>query len=243
VGVLLGLGLGEWLDWPGWIDTPVMAMVGALATSGVVYGVAQRRGRLDPYVLLLSGVIVNVLNGAIIYAILLFLRPNQLLSFIGWGMGRVPDSLWVQPDLVIFCAVWVVGGWAVLMFRGSAFNALALGDEVAASVGVPVHWLRVETFVVVSLMTAAAVALAGPIGFLGLIVPHLCRLAVGPDHRLLAVVCGFAGAIFLMVADTFCRTAGEWFHVAEIPVGIFTAFCGGPFFILLLRRRHREKAA
>jgi iron complex transport system permease protein len=106
-----------------------------------------------------------------------------------------------------------------------------------------VHWLRVETFVVVSLMTAAAVALAGPIGFLGLIVPHLCRLAVGPDHRLLAVVCGFAGAIFLMVADTFCRTAGEWFHVAEIPVGIFTAFCGGPFFILLLRRRHREKAA
>jgi iron complex transport system permease protein len=109
VGVLLGLGLGEWLDWPGWIDTPVMAMVGALATSGVVYGVAQRRGRLDPYVLLLSGVIVNVLNGAIIYAILLFLRPNQLLSFIGWGMGRVPDSLWVQPNLVIFCAVWVAG--------------------------------------------------------------------------------------------------------------------------------------
>ena len=104
-----------------------------------------------------------------------------------------------------------------------------------------VHWLRVETFLVAALMTAAAVALAGPIGFVGLIVPHICRLLVGPDHRRLAVVSGFGGAIFLMIADTLCRLAGGWLRIGEIPVGIVTALSGGPFFIYLLRSRFRER--
>ena len=90
-------------------------------------------------------------------------------------------------------------------------------------------------------MTSAAVALAGPIGFLGLIVPHICRLIVGPDHRRLAVVCGFAGAIFLMVCDTLCRLAGGWLRIGEVPVGIITALSGGPVFIYLLRSRFRER--
>ena len=242
VGVLAGLALGARLHWPDWLSTTVLGLAGAMATCAVVYGIAQRRGRLDPYILLLSGVIVNVFNGAVIFAVLLVARYDQLTRFIGWGMGKVPDDVWFQPKLMVFCAVWVVGGWAVLLIRGAAFNALGLGDDVAASSGVAVHWLRVETFIVVSLMTAAAVALAGPIGFIGLIVPHVCRLVVGPDHRKLVIISGFAGAVFLMVADTFCRTAGQWFRLGEIPVGIVTAFCGGPFFIYLLRRRSREAA-
>jgi iron complex transport system permease protein len=87
---------------------------------------------------------------------------------------------------------------------------------------------------------AAAVSLAGPIGFVGLIVPHVCRLLVGPDHRLLAVVCGSAGALFLVLADTLCRLVGMWGRMGELPVGIVTALSGGPFFIWLLRRKLRE---
>ena len=119
-------------------------------------------------------------------------------------------------------------------------NTLALGDDVARSSGVAVSWLRIETFGVVALMTAASVALAGPIGFLGLIVPHICRLLVGPDHHRLLIVSGLGGAMFLMVADTLCRLLGSWLRIGEVPVGIVTALCGGPFFIILLRRRFRE---
>jgi iron complex transport system permease protein len=125
----------------------------------------------------------------------------------------------------------------ILLLRGSSYNTLGLGDDVAASSGVGVHWLRAETFIVAALITSAAVALAGPIGFVGLIVPHVCRMIFGPDHRKLAVISGMAGAIFLMVADTLCRTVGPLLSGGEIPVGVLTALSGGPFFIVLLRRR------
>ena len=237
VGVLAGMILSPVLALPDWLGWPLMAMAGAVVTSLVVYMIAQRRGRLDPYVLLLSGVIINVLNGAIILGIMMFLKTNELIYFIGWGMGQVPEWLWSNYSLLLFCAACVLGGWAALFVRGAALNTLGLGDDVAASSGISVHWLRVEIFFVVSLMTAAAVSLAGPVGFLGLVVPHTCRLVVGADHRRLAIYSGFVGAIFLMLADTFCRIAGEWVGKAEIPLGIVTAMVGGPFFIVLLRRR------
>lgn len=244
VGVLIGYALAAAGQLAGWATTPAMAAVGALATCTVVYGIAQRRGRLDPYSLILSGVIVNAFNGAVMLTIFMLVPPRTITSFAAWAMGRLTDSVAISSGaLMLTCAVCVAVGWGVLLARAAALNALGLGDDVASSVGVRVHWLRIEVFVVVSLMTAAAVALAGPIGFLGLIVPHVCRLVFGPDHRRLIVVSGFGGAIFLMSADTFCRTAGEWLRVGEIPVGILTALCGGPFFIFLLRRRFREDPA
>lgn len=247
VGVVMGKVFVP-LACAAWLTTPALAFAGAMLTCGVVYGVAQRHGRLDPYVLLLTGVVVNVLNGAIMLAVMMVLKPNDVVDFVGWGMGRVPEDLWFKGewfrgDLLVVCAVGVLAGWAVLLLRGGAFNALGLGDDVAATSGVRVHWLRVETFFIVSLMTACAVALVGPIGFVGLIVPHLCRLIVGPDNRRLAIVCGFSGAIFLVLADTLCRTTTMWLGVSgrvELPLGIITAACGGPFFIFLLRRRLRE---
>ena len=220
------------------VATPVLALVGALVTCMVVYGIAQRRGRLDPYVLLLSGVIVSVFNSAVIMAVMLVLQRNQVLDFIAWGMGGVPDI--TDPHLLRLCALGIGGGWLVLLLRGAAFNTLGLGDEVASSSGVPIHWLRVEVFAVVGLMTAAAVALAGPIGFLGLIVPHISRLIVGADHRRLVLVSGFVGAVLLMLADTLGRTVGPYVGAGTIPVGVITAMAGGPFFIWLLRRRYKE---
>ena len=239
VGVLLGRALALDALLPRWLSEPAMAVAGGLITCFVVWGIAQRRGRLDPFVLLLAGVIVNVFNGALILVLFLFASPDDIAAFIGWGMGQVPDWLITQPGLAWSATACIVAGWLFLLPRGSAFNALGMGDAVAASMGVPVQRLRVETFVVVSLMTAAAVALAGPVGFVGLIVPHACRLIFGPDHRVLVVVAGLLGAVFVMLADTACRTVGEWVGLAEIPVGVLTALAGGPFFIVLLRRRFR----
>jgi iron complex transport system permease protein len=240
VGVLVGEALagsalvGGWAL-AGWATTPVFALAGALATCGAVYLIAQRRGRLDPYVLLLSGVIINVFNGALMLAILLVVDPNDVISFVGWGMGQIRDT--TSPVLLAVCAGAVAAGWAVIFLRGAWFNALSLGDDVAGSSGVSVGLLRVVTFFVAALMTAGAVALAGPVGFVGLIVPHLCRLVIGPDHRRLALVSGLAGAMFLMLADTLCRKAGDWIGVGLVPVGVVTALVGGPTFIFLLRRR------
>ncbi|MDP6546416.1 MAG: iron ABC transporter permease [Phycisphaerae bacterium] len=237
VGVLCGLALATHLALPRWATTPALAMVGGLATAVVVYAIAHRRGRLDPYVLLLAGVMINVFNGALILVILQFTQPTETIHFIGWGMGKVPEWIWNEPILLIVSAVAMLGAWGILFTRGAAFNVLGLGDEVASSTGVSVQSLRIQTFVVVSLMTAMAVSLAGPIGFIGLIVPHVCRMLLGPDHRLLVIVSGFGGAMFLILADTLCRLIGMWANMAELPVGVMTALAGGPFFIYLLRTR------
>lgn len=242
VGVLVGSVLAaRGLLRIGWAGTPALALAGAVGSCLVVYGVAQRRGRLDPYVLLLSGVIVNVFNGALMLAILLLSRSADIINFVGWGMGQIGDA--TDASLLWLCAAFILAAWSVLFLRGAWFNALGLGDDVAGSAGVPVHWLRVETFALAALMTAAAVALAGPVGFVGLIVPHVCRMIIGADHRRLVLFSGFVGAMFLMLADTLCRTVGEWVSVGSVPVGIITAISGGPFFIHLLRGRLKESSA
>jgi iron complex transport system permease protein len=238
VGVLVGGVLAGALGLAGWVSTPILALVGAAATCAAVYAIAQRHGHVDPFVLLLSGVIINVFNGALMLAVLLVANPNDIIHFVGWGMGQIRDT--TDGRLLAVCAAVTVAGWALLAVRGARFNALGLGDDVAASTGVHVKRLRAETFAVAAAITAGAVALAGPVGFVGLIVPHVCRLLLGPDHRRLAVWCGGVGAIFLMLADTLCRTAGEWVGVGQVPVGMVTALVGGPFFIVLLRRHARE---
>jgi len=240
VGVLLGPVLAGAAGLAGWATTPVLAMLGALITTGVVYAIAQRRGRLDPYVLLLAGVIINVFNGAVILAILQFVEQEEMFRYIGWGMGMIRESIWSEPGLLGLCAGMVLLGFAALFARSGAMNLLGLGDESAVSGGVRVHALRAETFIVAAMMTSAAVALAGPVGFVGLIVPHIARLLLGPDHRRLTLAVGFGGAIFLMLADTLCRLLGEAFRLGELPVGVITALSGGPLFIVLLRRNARK---
>ncbi|OPX24416.1 MAG: hypothetical protein B1H04_02090 [Planctomycetales bacterium 4484_123] len=241
VGVLLGLAVSAWTALPGWLSTPVLAFVGAIITCAVVYGIAQRRGRLDPYALILSGVIVNSFNAAIMLTIYLYVDPHRIADFAHWAMGRLPDS--TDLTLLAVCGGCVLVGWAVLVLHGAAFNVLGLGDEVATATGVTVQRLRLVTFAAVGVMTAAAVALAGPVAFVGLIVPHICRMLIGPDHRLGLLVSGLVGAVFLAGAEVLCRTAGPLIGVSLIPVGILTALAGGPFFIYLLRRRFGEARA
>ena len=239
VGVLLGPLLATVLAWPEWLTGPPAAVLGAALTAAAVYAIARRAGGMDPVVLLLGGVIINVFNGAMILLLMQFIRPERILSFIGWSMGRLPESLWHEPILLLVAAVMLLIGWTVVMRHAAGLNVLALGDDVAVSSGVSVGRLRTMIFLAVCLMTAGAVALAGPIGFIGLIVPHICRILFGADHRLLGVICPFGGAIFLMIADTLCRMAGMWTGAGEIPVGVVTALIGGPFFIVLLCRSER----
>lgn len=238
VGVLLGMALAGWIALPIWFSTPVLAFVGAMLTCAVVYSIAQRRGRLDPYSLILSGVIVNSFNAAIMLTVYLYIDPHRIADFSHWSIGRLPDAIGLS--LLLVSGVCVLLGWLVLLVSAHAYNVLTLGDEVASATGVSVHRLRLITFLSVGAMTAACVALAGPIGFLGLIVPHICRMFIGPDHRVGIAVSGIVGALLLMGAESFCRVAGPWIGVSLIPVGILTALSGGPFFIYLLRRRFGE---
>ena len=232
VGVLLGMA-AAWAM-PQWASIPMLAFAGALVTCLLVYLIAQRSGRLDPYTLILAGVIVNAFNGAIMLTIYLYIDVNRIPDFIHWSMGRLPDA--IPVDLLITCASLIFVGWLVLMLQAASANVLTLGDRVAASSGVAVGQVRVVTFVSVALMTAAAVALAGPIGFLGLIVPHICRMLFGPDQRVGLATSAVVGAALLVGAEILCRTVGPLVNVSLIPVGILTALTGGPFFVVLLRR-------
>ena len=241
VGVMMGLAVTARWATPDWASTPVLAFLGAMASCLAVYLVAQRRGRLDPYSLILSGVIVNIFNGAIMLAGNLYIDHHRIADLTYWAMGQLPDA--TPTALLAVCGACVGAGWAVLLAKSAAYNVLGLGDDVAASSGVSVQRLRLVTFGAVGVMTAAAVALAGPIGFLGLIVPHICRMAFGPDHRLGMIVTPLVGAIFLMIAETLCRSLGDALGLGRVPVGILTALAGGPFFIFLLRRRFRGAGA
>jgi len=213
---------------------PLFAFVGALGTMLLVYWLARARGRLQPYVLLMVGVIVNSVLGAVIMylsTIAAFAESNRVFY---WLMGGIREATTFEQIGVT--ALFVLVGGAVLIWRASEFNLLSLGEETSQQLGVNVERTKLIGFVGASLVVGAVVSMSGPIGFVGLIVPHLVRLIWGPDHRLLLPACLLAGAIFLVLTDTAAR-------VLNVPVGVVTAFCGGPFFLVLLKRQQRKAGA
>ena len=212
------------------------ALVGALITCAVVFFLGRKRGgTLDPLTLLLSGVVISSINGALV----MFLdnlvpygaRADILDYLFGYiSEGTAPTTLWIALGVVLL-------GWGAALAIGGAMNIAALSDVESESLGVRLGSLRAICFILAALLTAASIALAGPIGFVGLICPHVCRNILGPDHRRLLVASPFFGAVFLMLADTFVRSTGAWFPGGELPVCVITALCGGPFFLYLLTRR------
>jgi iron complex transport system permease protein len=209
---------------------PLGAFFGALVIMLLVYRLGTVRGRLQPYTFLLAGVVCNAFTGALIMFVNALADFFQAHGILFWLMGSlVIQSYW----LVLVSAVYlcVGGGWLMLYTR--QFNALSLGEEGAAQLGVDVGRTRRVAFVISSLLVGAAVSVSGIIGFVGLIVPHVARLLLGADYRLLLPASILMGGIFLVVADTLARTV---LGATEIPVGVVTALCGGPFFIYLLRK-------
>lgn len=209
---------------------PLGAFLGALGTMALIYRLGTVRGRVEPYTLLLAGVVCNGFTGALIMFVNALADLFQAHGILFWLMGSLAtQSYW----LVLAIAGYMSLGVAWLLSQARHFNALSLGEEGAAQLGVDVARTRRAAFVASSMLIGAAVSVSGMIGFVGLIVPHVARLLLGADHRLLLPASVLLGASFLVTADTVARTA---FGVVEIPVGVVTALCGGPFFIYLLRR-------
>ena len=223
------------------VAAPAVAVLGALATVALVYAIARRRGRLEPYTLLLAGVILNAFYGAAIMLVTAIVRPEQRGDIAVWMMGTI-GAFGPQWPLIGAVAALAVAGGVLFAFLAKGFNLVAAGEDTAGALGVRVERLRVITFVAASLLAGVSVALAGPIGFVGLIVPHVLRMLIGPDHRRLVPAALFAGAAFLVLAD-LAACLWEGATNRSVPVGVLTAMCGGPFFIYLLRTRWRKRMA
>ena len=209
---------------------PLGAFAGALLAMGLVYRLGSVHGRLQPYMFLLAGVVTNAFAGALIMTLNAVADFFQAQGILFWLLGSLQTQSY---GLVAASALYLLIGVVWLMRHTRAFNVLTLGEEGAAQLGIDVARTRRSAFVVSSLLVGASVSVSGMIGFVGLIVPHVTRLLIGPDYRLLLPAAVLMGATFLLLADTVARSA---FGATEIPVGVVTALCGGPFFIYLLRR-------
>ena len=210
---------------------PLASFTGAMLATAIVYGLAasQRRG-LSTNVLLLAGVTLNAFFSALILFVQYFADMTDALRAVRWLMGDLDVGTLAPLAGALPLLLLAAAGMAVLP---RALNLLTMGDEVAASRGVDVHRAQRLAFLSASLATGAAVSLGGPVGFIGIIVPHLVRLIVGADHRLVLPASTLLGAAFLVLCDVVARTL---LAPVEVPVGIITAVIGGPFFLWLLVR-------
>ncbi len=221
--------------------TPVAvgAIAGAGATAVVVFGLGRVAGRLVPETALLVGVVFNAFAAGVITVLRLLVPPEQAARLLYWLLGAIGYE---STRTLATGAAAVALALALLVLLSARLNLLTLADEEAASLGVDVRGTRAWVFFGASAATGAAVALAGMVGFVGLIVPHLLRRVIGPDNRLLIPASALFGASFLVLADALARLAFLPLGT-EPPVGAVTAFLGGPFFLWLLRRNARREEA
>ncbi len=216
-----------------WGAVPLGAFLGGVLAVAIVYRIAQTRwAHLDNYALILAGVALAALFSAVTSFLLFYAgASHDARRLIFWILGGLGGAQWVYVFGLL--GTLLVAGIIVLLFARD-LNALALGEEMAAHLGIEPRHLRKTLLFAVTLLTAVAVAVSGTIGFVGLIVPHMLRLIVGPDHRLLLPASALGGAVLLTLCDAVARTV---LIPAELPIGIITALLGAPFFLFLLRRR------
>jgi iron complex transport system permease protein len=213
--------------------TPIAAFAGALLSIWIVVRLALVGERVEPYTLLLIGVIYNAFSGALLMFINSIVDLYQAHGVLFWLMGHVGTR---EYPVIGALAAYSLAGLALLLWHARDLDCLSLGDERAAELGVDVEWARRMVFVAAALLVGAVVSVSGLIGFVGLVVPHLMRLLLGADHRMLLPTSYLAGAVFLVWADTIARTV---LGATEIPVGVVTAIVGAPVFAYLLRRERR----
>ena len=233
-GAALGAALAIVLHLPSplpWLSpVPALAFLGALAAMLAVYRLARIGNTLPVETFLLAGVVVGSFAGAMV-SFLMTMAHQDLPRVVFWLMGSLSQA---DATRVALVSPYLLVGGLALYLLSPALNLASLGDEAAWSLGVDIERLKLHTILAGSLVTAAAVSASGLIGFLGLLVPHLARMLVGPDHRILMPASALGGAAFLVLADTAARTVGA---PQEIPVGVITALVGAPFFFWLLHQR------
>lgn len=211
-------------------SVPGMAFVGACLIVFIVYALAQRGGRLHTGTLLLTGIAVGSLVSALT-SFLMMMMNEDLRTVLFWLLGGFSGRSWTELRLILPAAsVGLTGAWLAVR----PLNVLLLGEETAATLGLNLRLTKRLLLALASLLTAAAVAISGVIAFVGLIVPHLTRLLVGPDHRYLIPLAALLGAVLMILADTAARTI---LAPAELPIGILTSALGCPFFLYLLRKQ------
>jgi iron complex transport system permease protein len=233
-GAALGATLALAVGLTAVVGPSLFAFLGSLAAMGLVLLVG--RSQRSPYAALLTGVVFNSFAAAAITCIKTLVSPDKVGEILYWLAGSLGYEPW---RTLAFAAVLQAVCLGVLWRQSGRLNLLSLGDEDAAALGVSVERTRIVILLATSLSVAGAVALSGLVGFVGLIVPHLLRLLLGPDQRLLVPASALAGAAFLVLSDLLTRLLFPLFH-AELPVGVVTAVLGGPLFLFLLQ--HQEHA-
>lgn len=232
-GASLAIVLG--ISWTsGAFAIPAMAFVFSFVTLFIVYAVSRTKGGYVPVeTLLLAGIAIGSLFSALVSAMQYF-AGEQLAGVVFWMMGGLDEATW---DQVLISMAPVILGASVIMALSRDLNAMMVGEEQAGNLGINVNRVRLVLLLAASLVTAIAVSVSGVIGFVGLIIPHVVRILVGPDHRILLPASIISGALFLILTDTLARTI---ISPAELPVGIITSLLGAPFFIYLLMSRKKS---
>ncbi len=211
------------------------AFTGGMLSSGIVFTIARLTGAFSVIYLLLAGIAISALTGAATGFLMYISNDQQLRALTFWTMGSVGNALW---PAVLVCATIVIPTLFILIRNAQALNILLLGEQEAQHLGIDTKKLKRIIIICVALAVGAAVAVSGIIGFVGLVVPHIIRLCLGPDHRLLLPAAAMLGAILLIVADTFARTVVS---PAEMPVGIITSLIGGPCLLWMLIKQYSAR--
>ena len=220
--IAIGLGLSALL-------VPAASFAGSILVMGIVYAAAHRRGQLDTYALLLSGVMTGAFFNALILLVIAVFNQELRNAFL-WLMGNLSGARPATLAVVAPPALLAMGG---LIWLSRMFNLISTGDESAIQLGVNVPAVKRTAYLLASLLTGVVVSVSGVVGFVGLIIPHICRILFGPDHRLLLPASALLGGSFMVLADVVSRVV---LAPTEIPVGAVTAALGAPVFIYLLRK-------
>lgn len=232
VGAIVAIALG--LSSLSLFALPVFALLGALLAVLLTVSLSMRHGRIPVLTLLLAGVVVGMFLSAVTAAFLTAMNENKMQEYLFWTIGGLDYRRW---DHVLLAIGPMGAGIAVMLLLARHLNILVLGDTEARAVGMPVTAYRMVLLLLASLTTASGVCISGNIGFVGLVVPHMMRLLVGPDHRRLLPASLLAGGCFLVFCDASGRVI---FSGMEVRAGIMTAFIGTPYFLYLLRKQQRN---
>ena len=223
-GVALGAGMAA-----------APAMIGALSVLGLVWFLSQRRGLIDPVTMILVGVIVSVILGACTMLVA-SMMPEKQYAISRWMMGVLREDIHQSTIWVSLGVLLIIFGWSLANAR--SFDAMALSEDEARSVGVRVGYIRFGQLLGAGALTALSIVLAGPIGFVGLVSPHIVRVLAGPNHRTLVIGSALCGFSLVVGADTFVRLVAT--DAGRIPIGVITSLIGGPVFLILLLRQRRS---
>jgi iron complex transport system permease protein len=235
LGAVLAIKLGLAVTYLGLNSTVLFSMLGSVGTVFIIYLITRSHRGISAITLVLTGVTISLLFSSLILFIHYLADFTETYRMIHWLMGGLQITGWMYTGLLILP---VMSAFIYFLHQAQALNILTAGREMALSKGVDLYRLQKQSFFGSSLLVGMIVAMAGPIGFVGLVIPHLVRLLIGPDHRRLLIAAPLLGGIFLVWCDTLARLI---IAPAELPVGIITAMAGGPFFIWLLIR-HKKRA-